>query len=515
MHKYIPFIASIFGFIIIFLAINLFQYYRVKQVVSTNIIRNTAESELAEVTAFFTNIRTKLNLVRDWGKNGVLDATSQVELNKKFIPLIQNEKHIDSLIFANNNGEEYFLTNNAKQVTTRFTTLKNDKAVQTFREWSSADRITREWKEESDYDPRKRPWFKEDPTEQEVYLSTIYTFHQSKKKGITASVSWKDQKSNSYYVFGLDILLEDVEALLISINQHKPIITFLVNADSESPDYIPGVSEQVKTNQANSLTGAQEILPELIRLWKEDETNLGKPVELQRNSKKWLALFQPTFAGKGNIWIGAVSNEKALMSTLDKSAFQINASDIIFALLGSLLLYFITLKINILNNPPAFPSSLERLTNAIAKGEGEKIEFKSTIRKNIKSGKQGKEIEFAWLKAVCAFLNCEGGTLLLGIDDGGIPYGLEADEFENDDKCFLHVKNLINQHIGAEFSSFITLNLLYLENKLVMMIEVSSSTTPVVLRIGKNEEFYIRSGPSSTKLSASQMISFVLQEHGK
>ncbi len=43
------------------------------------------------------------------------------------------------------------------------------------------------------------------------------------------------------------------------------------------------------------------------------------------------------------------------------------------------------------------------------------------------------------------------------------------------------------------------------------MIKIQRAGQPVFLKIGKNEEFYIRSGPSSIKLSPSQMISYVLQ----
>ena len=43
------------------------------------------------------------------------------------------------------------------------------------------------------------------------------------------------------------------------------------------------------------------------------------------------------------------------------------------------------------------------------------------------------------------------------------------------------------------------------------MIECTKATDPVFLKIGKNEEFYIRSGPSSVKLSPSQIVNFVQQ----
>ena len=49
----------------------------------------------------------------------------------------------------------------------------------------------------------------------------------------------------------------------------------------------------------------------------------------------------------------------------------------------------------------------------IAPGEGRTIEFKSTMRLNLHTQKPGKEIDLAWLKALVAFMNTDGGILLL------------------------------------------------------------------------------------------------------
>ena len=48
-----------------------------------------------------------------------------------------------------------------------------------------------------------------------------------------------------------------------------------------------------------------------------------------------------------------------------------------------------------------------------------------------------------------------GGILLLGVADDGTVLGLEPDGFENEDKCRLHFKNLLNQHIGLEYSKYL------------------------------------------------------------
>ena len=43
------------------------------------------------------------------------------------------------------------------------------------------------------------------------------------------------------------------------------------------------------------------------------------------------------------------------------------------------------------------------------------------------------------LKTIAAFLNTEGGDLLIGVGDDGAVTGIEQDRFENDDEFMRHL----------------------------------------------------------------------------
>ena len=60
--------------------------------------------------------------------------------------------------------------------------------------------------------------------------------------------------------------------------------------------------------------------------------------------------------------------------------------------------------------------------------------FKSSLRVNLHTGNQDSRIEHDALKTLAAFLNTRGGTLVIGVDDKGIPLGLENDGFQTEDK---------------------------------------------------------------------------------
>ena len=131
------------------------------------------------------------------------------------------------------------------------------------------------------------------------------------------------------------------------------------------------------------------------------------------------------------------------------------------------------------------------------------------MRMNLKTGKQDKEIELAWLKTVTAFMNTAGGILLVGVDDDGDIQGIEADGFANEDKCRLHFKNLIAQHIGIEHSGSLNFEIHPVKGRQLIFIECERAEKPAFLTHRNEEGFYIRSGPSSVKLPVSKVLQYL------
>ncbi len=154
-------------------------------------------------------------------------------------------------------------------------------------------------------------------------------------------------------------------------------------------------------------------------------------------------------------------------------------------------------------------NSEQNLKQLIERGEGRELEFKSTLRMNLQTGKPGKEIELSWLKAVAAFLNTDGGTLLVGVHDDGSISGIDADDFPNEDKFLLHFNNLFNQHIGLEFARNIQFELRPCAAGKILIVECEPSHEAVFLKVHSQEDFYIRVGPSSRKLSTSQAFAYM------
>lgn len=154
----------------------------------------------------------------------------------------------------------------------------------------------------------------------------------------------------------------------------------------------------------------------------------------------------------------------------------------------------------------------ETLEEMVAKGEGIHTEFKSTLRVNLRTGEKDARMEHAAIKTINGFLNSpDGGTLVIGIDDNGNSLGLENDGFPNEDKMDLHLSSLIKDKMGSETMLHIKANFELYQEKKVMVIKCKPSRIPVFLKNGSDEEFYIRAGGSSARLTPSQMNEYIKQ----
>jgi len=149
------------------------------------------------------------------------------------------------------------------------------------------------------------------------------------------------------------------------------------------------------------------------------------------------------------------------------------------------------------------------IPDLIRQGENNRVEFKSTMRWNLKTDKADKAVEKAWLKTIVAFLNTDGGTLLVGVDDAGAIVGITEDRFETEDKYRLHVNNRLKEHIGLGCAACIRYDLNDIGDEKVLVVDCKPSPQPVFLKMGRDEEFFIRIGPGSRKLSPSEVIEYV------
>ncbi len=151
------------------------------------------------------------------------------------------------------------------------------------------------------------------------------------------------------------------------------------------------------------------------------------------------------------------------------------------------------------------------LIDIIRDGESDVVEFKSTLRTNIHTNRPDKKIEYTVLKTLAGFLNTNGGTLLIGVSDDGLPVGIEADKFPKPDKMNLHLTNIVNSRLGPNAMTSIHTNFHDFDDSRVLVVNCRRSPTEVYVRDDNVQRFYVRTGPATTELTGKNLVEYVNQ----
>jgi hypothetical protein len=73
----------------------------------------------------------------------------------------------------------------------------------------------------------------------------------------------------------------------------------------------------------------------------------------------------------------------------------------------------------------------------------------------------------------------------------------------------LHVVNIVKARMGIQAITSLHVHFDDHDDCRVMVVKCRKAPTPVFLKDGETERFYIRTGPSTTELSASQTQDYI------
>jgi hypothetical protein len=152
----------------------------------------------------------------------------------------------------------------------------------------------------------------------------------------------------------------------------------------------------------------------------------------------------------------------------------------------------------------------DRVMSLIRQGESATVEFKESFSLDIRKGTSEKYIELSSLKTIAAFMNSDGGFLLIGVDDEGATIGLsrEIQGFHNGkkDKFLLHFKNNLKSRIGEEFYPYINQKFVSIAGNDILLVECKRSSTECFL---DGKDFYVRTNPATDKLEGKTLFDYI------
>lgn len=154
-------------------------------------------------------------------------------------------------------------------------------------------------------------------------------------------------------------------------------------------------------------------------------------------------------------------------------------------------------------------SDADKIMSLVRSGESKTIEYKETFSLDVRKDSKEKYIEQSALKNIVAFLNINGGTLLIGVSDAGAMTGILQEVYKfhgNNDAFLLHFKNQIKQRIGEQYYPFINHKLVSVLGVDILMVECGEASSPCFL---DGNEFYVRTNPATDKLDGPKLVEYV------
>jgi hypothetical protein len=152
--------------------------------------------------------------------------------------------------------------------------------------------------------------------------------------------------------------------------------------------------------------------------------------------------------------------------------------------------------------------------DAIKAGEGKNQEFKSTLFFDVNRWRMNPpaslsecrsvSVSHSVCKTIAAFLNTEGGTLYIGIDDSGGIFGLEEDMMvanpakSDFDGWELALRNLVrSEFCDNSVDSYMAIQSVSVEKKIFARVQVAQRKTLSFIQPNDKCQLYIRSGNTS------------------
>ena len=139
----------------------------------------------------------------------------------------------------------------------------------------------------------------------------------------------------------------------------------------------------------------------------------------------------------------------------------------------------------------------------------------STLRWNLREEKKDPTIvTHAVLKTIAAFLNTEGGDLLIGVADDRSIVGIGPDAFESEDKFMLHLSHVVGSGLGDRAGTCIDPKMQIVQGKTICLVSCQRSPEPVFLKWKGTEahtdgDFFVRSGPGTKKLEPESAREYI------
>ncbi|MHC4570369.1 MAG: hypothetical protein ACYTE3_32040 [Planctomycetota bacterium] len=334
-----------------------------------------------DISLFFEPVRNYLELFQEWGSDGIFerllkaDAASYEDtkrIKNIFVSIANNHlSQINRMMIVSADGYGHILA-------------KTDSNVWEFAATDSNS---------VDDGPTEQIWFT-DAMEGEpgqIDFSGIYELATEQVAGITASTKFIENGKG--HVIAMDIALADVQKHIDDLVADTQARLFLITDDGYVD--LNNLSDRADTNGKVY----NEAVARLIERFRKHKAAL--PLRSKFEGRRGFFTINNLTGSEAQLY--CFINEKRLSVVAGKSYLLMTGFVLLFVLASVVMLLLTLRKYNreverIVKRKAFAELSPDQLESRIKEGEGPKLEFKSTLRWNLKADRAAKEIELASLR---------------------------------------------------------------------------------------------------------------------
>lgn len=179
---------------------------------------------------------------------------------------------------------------------------------------------------------------------------------------------------------------------------------------------------------------------------------------------------------------------------------------------------FYNLILGVLTVPEA--NDIIKARRLLAQLEDSHLEFKSSMKWNYKDKRGDKDLMNVIAKEIAGFMNSDGGTLMIGVKDDGNVLGLEKDFSVFQGRSIREIKDsyqrtfddIVSKRLGGKRHAYmhqlVERKFVPYDDKVIFVVEVQKSSTPVYATDGVNVKFYVRIQNATVPFNIREAIEY-------
>jgi predicted RNA-binding protein with RPS1 domain len=157
----------------------------------------------------------------------------------------------------------------------------------------------------------------------------------------------------------------------------------------------------------------------------------------------------------------------------------------------------------------------QTILQIIAQGEGDTVEFKETLEYDVdvRVNKNSKDVLLSSLKTIAGFLNTNGGTMLIGVNDSGKIIGIERDlstmRHKNNDRLEQRIRNCLKDRFSPQPIGKVNISFEKFTEGTICRVDVLPNKEIIHL----DDDLYVRDGNTTRKLEGRDLTDWIQERN--